>query len=107
MLVSRLKGRRPRRLEAYLDALELARPDRKLQRRRALELSRLGAHVWACRGVGRPGSFHSKAAVVDRRCFYTGSANITGSASRSGPAVLGVLGRLAAQQVDCNRWVGG
>ena len=47
------------------------------QRPRLSELRRAGAKVYLCRGTPPLGVFHLKAAVLDRRVCFTGSANFT------------------------------
>lgn len=103
VLLKRLRGRAPFQLNLYVDAEQFHDGGPRLEKRRLKELHAAGAQVYLCKGEGRQGSYHAKAAVVDRRFLYTGSANFTQKSlaneefcfKLAGPEVLKVLERLA------------
>ena len=98
-------------LNVYIDKEMLFR-GAKYVKSRLLVLRELGANVYICKGNGPRGSYHCKAAVVDRRTLYTGNANFTFKSHRNeefvyimkGAAVETVLQRLAKHRWSGSLW---
>ena len=116
ILLKRLKGKKTRgfSLRLYLDTQMFGDVRKKYQRPRVRELRDAGAEVYLCKGPKRAGSFHCKAIVVDRRYLYCGSANATYKSHSNeeycfritGPPVVQVLNKLAAQRQQRKPWDG-
>jgi phosphatidylserine/phosphatidylglycerophosphate/cardiolipin synthase-like enzyme len=59
-------------------------------------MRRAGAEIVLCRGPGRLGRFHAKAAVMDRRYCYTGGANFTMKSDQNCELLLRMVGPAVA-----------
>ena len=113
-LLRRLRGRASFSLSVYIDAGSLKGKTPKMQKPRLEELLAAGAKVFRCGGVKASGLFHCKAAVVDRRYLYTGSANFTENSRGNeelcfkitGPVVHDVLEKLNCQKLKGKPWNG-
>ena len=98
-------------LNVYIDKEMLLR-GAKYVKSRLRVLRELGANVYVCKGKGPRGSYHCKAAVVDRRILYTGNANFTFKSHSNeefvyimkGPAVETVLQRLTEHRSSSFLW---
>ena len=92
-------------LNVYLDH-DMFYSGRKYMKSRIAYLYKLGASVYICAGSGPKGSYHCKAAVVNKRVVYAGSANFTFTSHLNeeflfrmkGPHVGKLLERLAAHR---------
>lgn len=81
---------------------------------RLRELQKAGADVLVCRGVARLGRLHGKAAVLDRRVAFAGSANLTAKSEANvefcyrlaGPPVADLLEMISAVAVRGRCWDG-
>ena len=116
LLVQRLSSRaRPFCATVLVDRDQLTERTCVGMRPRLAELFAAGATVVLCRGAGRFGRFHMKAAVVDRRVGYTGSCNFTEKSINynaelvvrlAGPPVLDVLAELERAKRGGVEWDG-
>ena len=117
-LLKRLQGRRPFKLNIYVDREQLkncvkTRIPRQMRSRLAT-LRTNGASVYVCRGRGKLGSYHPKGLVIDRRYLYYGSPNLTDKSLdndewpfRSTGEVVGqVLSRLSDNRQKHPLWDG-
>ena len=103
-----------RRWGAHCLVLVLEGGKPRYQQPRMQVLAKAGAKVFLCRGAKPTGVFHIKAAVVDRRYLYTGSANSTYHSEyneelcfrMTGPVVGETLARLATQKNERKVWKG-
>ena len=86
VFLKRLNGRKPFRLNLYVDREQLGgkvlksgdKPGgSKKMKSRVAELRHNGAAVYVCNGKGHLGSYHPKGLVIDRRYLYCGSPNLT------------------------------
>ena len=113
-LLKRLGDRTAFELNLYVDSEQFSEGVPRLQQSRLRELHSAGARVYLCKGQARQGSYHIKAAVVDRRFLYTGSANFTGKSLANeeltfklvGPDVLTVLQRMVQHRRTGKLWNG-
>ena len=113
-LLKRLRDRTAFELNLYVDSEKFSEGVPRLQKSRLRELHSAGARVYLCKGQARQGAYHIKAAVVDRRFLYTGSANFTGKSLANeeltfklvGPDVLTVLQRMVQHRRTGKLWNG-
>lgn len=111
-LVYRLRGRRPFRLNVYIDKEMLKGSTPKMQKTRLAELRHLKAKIYECKGIRGKGSWHCKGIVLDKRVLYTGSANATGQSVDNneiplritGPVVQKVLENFASARAKFPLW---
>jgi phosphatidylserine/phosphatidylglycerophosphate/cardiolipin synthase-like enzyme len=114
LFLKRLRGRTAFALNVYVDAEQFSAGVPRLQKTRLKELRSAGAQVYICKGWGRQGAYHCKAAVVDRRFGYSGGANFTDKSmvneeicfKMAGPVVRQLLERLAQHRQRFKLWNG-
>ena len=113
-LLKRLGDRTAFELNLYVDSEQFSEGVPRLQESRLRQLHSAGARVYLCKGQARQGSYHIKAAVVDRRFLYIGSANFTKKSLANeeltfklvGPDVLTVLQRMVQHRRTGKLWNG-
>ena len=101
-------------LEVLVDREAFVTRGARRQRPRLNELRRAGAQVYLCRGTPPLGAFHVKAAVLDRRVCFTGSANFTEKSLDNceltmrivGPQVTDILETVGAARGRAMLWDG-
>lgn len=114
LLLKRLRGQEPLKLNVYIDAEQFRGEVPRFQMPRLKALHTAGARVFICKGSGSQGAFHGKAVVVDKRYLYAGSANVTSKSHRNeefcfrmtGDVVQQLLGRLQELRLKSKDWNG-
>ena len=102
------------KLNLYVDREMMFKAGGKYMKSRVTSLHKLGANVLICKGLGALGSYHCKAAVIDRRVLYTGNSNFTYKShynedfvfKMTGEVVGHVLARLSEHRQNGRVWDG-
>jgi len=67
------------------------------QRSKLSALHKLNAHIYICKGVGYQGSYHVKDCIVDRRIYFTGSANFANKSQRNRERLFRMTGEVVKE----------
>lgn len=114
VLLKRLQSKTNFQLNVYVDREMLAGSVPRQQRSRLKSLRTAGATIYACSGVGRHGSYHGKACVINKRYLFSGNANFTEKSQSNvefcykmtGAVVADVLVELAKHRQKFPVWNG-